>query len=50
LDQREIVAFRIARAEAMAYCQRGADITDADCSDIERRLRIAQQHLRTGVA
>ena len=49
-DQPDLVAFGIARAEAMAYRDaRGEEITDADWSAIERQLRGAYERLRAGI-
>jgi hypothetical protein len=49
-DDPNILAFGIARAEAMAYRDaRGADITGQDWSEIEAQLRHAYRRLRAGI-
>jgi hypothetical protein len=49
-DNADIVAFGIARAEAMAYRDaRGEAITDQDWARIEMRLRGAYEHLKAGI-
>jgi hypothetical protein len=49
-DDPDILAFGIARAEAMTYRDaRGEKITDTNWSDIERQLRGAYGRLRAGI-
>lgn len=50
IDQPDLVAYGISRAEAMAYRDaRGEGITAADWSEIERQLRGAYERLHAGI-
>jgi hypothetical protein len=51
VDQPDLIAFGIMRAEAMAYRDaHGEAITDADWMEIEQQLRGAYQRLRAGIS
>ena len=50
MEQPDLAAFGVARAEAMAYRDaRAQNITEADWSEIERQLRGAYARLRAGI-